>query len=144
MGNGVGEECSQMERSEKASKKGVGARAKNAMDAGSACVYRGVCFFFFQAEDGIRDLTVTGVQTCALPIYRFVIILLVDDVTDRARTSELQHERVHPTDMIRHKKKSAVWQVVEADRADSIKSAHEWAANGVEHTFSGRFRKHRL
>src|SRR2546430_8829291 len=28
-----------------------------------------VCFFF-QAEDGIRDLTVTGVQTCALPIYR--------------------------------------------------------------------------
>src|SRR5256886_11132086 len=32
-------------------------------------VSRGVCvFFFFQAEDGIRDLTVTGVQTCALPI----------------------------------------------------------------------------
>src|SRR2546430_2420210 len=27
-------------------------------------------FFFFQAEDGIRDLTVTGVQTCALPIFR--------------------------------------------------------------------------
>src|SRR2546430_9066339 len=27
-----------------------------------------MCFFFFQAEDGIRDLTVTGVQTCALPI----------------------------------------------------------------------------
>src|SRR2546427_5706531 len=40
-----------------------------------AC-YPGLCgtsvarivFFFFQAEDGIRDLTVTGVQTCALPI----------------------------------------------------------------------------
>src|SRR2546430_7825883 len=28
-----------------------------------------VICFFFQAEDGIRDLTVTGVQTCALPIY---------------------------------------------------------------------------
>src|SRR5256885_16098222 len=27
------------------------------------------CFFFFQAEDGIRDYKVTGVQTCALPIY---------------------------------------------------------------------------
>src|ERR1022692_5109894 len=26
------------------------------------------CFFFFQAEDGIRDYKVTGVQTCALPI----------------------------------------------------------------------------
>src|SRR5690625_7729149 len=27
------------------------------------------CFFFFQAEDGIRDGHVTGVQTCALPIF---------------------------------------------------------------------------
>src|SRR6266853_4915103 len=30
-------------------------------------------FFFFQAEDGIRDLTVTGVQTCALPIFAEVL-----------------------------------------------------------------------
>src|SRR2546422_3467073 len=28
-------------------------------------------FFFFQAEDGIRDVAVTGVQTCALPIWLF-------------------------------------------------------------------------
>src|SRR5256885_5906273 len=28
----------------------------------------GPCVFFFQAEDGIRDYKVTGVQTCALPI----------------------------------------------------------------------------
>src|SRR5256885_4589770 len=28
-----------------------------------------IFFFFFQAEDGIRDYKVTGVQTCALPIY---------------------------------------------------------------------------
>src|SRR5256884_4933604 len=28
-----------------------------------------IFFFFFQAEDGIRDVAVTGVQTCALPIY---------------------------------------------------------------------------
>ena len=28
-----------------------------------------MCIFFFQAEDGIRDRNVTGVQTCALPIY---------------------------------------------------------------------------
>src|SRR5256885_8723159 len=34
-------------------------------------VIRRVCFFFFfQAEDGIRDYKVTGVQTCALPISR--------------------------------------------------------------------------
>src|SRR3989441_5044547 len=30
-------------------------------------------FFFFQAEDGIRDKLVTGVQTCALPIYLFLV-----------------------------------------------------------------------
>src|SRR5687768_2888631 len=28
-----------------------------------------ILFFFFQAEDGIRDVAVTGVQTCALPIF---------------------------------------------------------------------------
>src|SRR5207237_7739276 len=32
-----------------------------------------VIFFFFQAEDGIRDSSVTGVQTCALPIYTITI-----------------------------------------------------------------------
>src|SRR2546430_11187682 len=30
-----------------------------------------ILVFFFQAEGGIRDLTVTGVQTCALPIFAF-------------------------------------------------------------------------
>src|SRR5436189_515688 len=30
-------------------------------------------FFFFQAEDGIRDTSVTGVQTCALPISKIII-----------------------------------------------------------------------
>src|SRR2546429_5952336 len=30
-------------------------------------------FFFFQAEDGIRDVAVTGVQTCALPIWLIMI-----------------------------------------------------------------------
>src|SRR2546422_5733531 len=29
-----------------------------------------ISYFFFQAEDGIRDVAVTGVQTCALPISR--------------------------------------------------------------------------
>src|SRR5256885_11092166 len=31
-------------------------------------------FFFFQAEDGIRDYKVTGVQTCALPIYLAIAV----------------------------------------------------------------------
>src|SRR5258707_1481591 len=34
------------------------------------------CVFFFQAEDGIRDIGVTGVQTCALPICRLRVALL--------------------------------------------------------------------
>src|SRR2546425_5352154 len=43
------------------------------MGAGFACCDKQhaaleCVFFFFQAEDGIRDLTVTAVQTCALPI----------------------------------------------------------------------------
>src|SRR3989449_10583027 len=33
------------------------------------------CFFFFQAEDGIRDVAVTGVQTCALPISDFNVMV---------------------------------------------------------------------
>src|SRR5699024_12165485 len=34
-------------------------------------IYTLFIIFFFQAEDGIRDRNVTGVQTCALPIYYF-------------------------------------------------------------------------
>src|SRR5690625_5419720 len=45
--------------------------------------------FFFQAEDGIRDGHVTGVQTCALPIY------LIKDETNqkRARHAVYENER---------------------------------------------------
>src|SRR5690606_39398188 len=38
-----------------------------------------VFFFFFQAEDGIRDFHVTGVQTCALPILDDVVAVERDD-----------------------------------------------------------------
>src|SRR2546427_680709 len=48
------------------------------MCALSVCLYW--CFFFFQAEDGIRDLTVTGVQTCALPICTEVHFLASKEV----------------------------------------------------------------
>src|SRR2546429_1293794 len=49
-------------------------------------ILRGVCsflFFFFQAEDGIRDVAVTGVQTCALPISNEAKIPLSIDDFDR-------------------------------------------------------------
>src|SRR2546429_3233237 len=40
-------------------------------------------FFFFQAEDGIRDVAVTGVQTCALPISPSLSVLAGSDLALR-------------------------------------------------------------
>src|SRR2546430_4235224 len=45
--------------------------------------------FFFQAEDGIRDLTVTGVQTCALPICRHAIEELAPVIANLYRSPAL-------------------------------------------------------
>src|SRR2546422_10239514 len=42
-------------------------------------------FFFFQAEDGIRDVAVTGVQTCALPIFDFDVSLASEHELATAR-----------------------------------------------------------
>src|SRR2546430_13417379 len=50
-----------------------------------------VFFFFFQAEDGIRDLTVTGVQTCALPISE--LIDPISEKVERLPTIRIVHHR---------------------------------------------------
>src|SRR2546430_7942286 len=69
-------------------------------------------YFFFQAEDGIRDLTVTGVQTCALPIY------------DRARRLAVEHRAEHrmilgqPLALL-----EPLEQVIERARTDAVKQA---------------------
>src|SRR5687768_156120 len=59
-------------------------------DAALSLSYVSAIFFFFQAEDGIRDVAVTGVQTCALPICQQVQVGDLDadllagrDVADR-------------------------------------------------------------
>src|SRR5688572_33421361 len=44
--------------------------------------------FFFRAEDGIRYLTVTGVQTCALPISQF--LKAYNDIVRKARNNQLE------------------------------------------------------
>src|SRR5438034_5100980 len=60
---------------------------------------RYLIFFFFQAEDGIRDHCVTGVQTCALPIYASVAVtegllqLMNDDELEGVIAHELSHVR---------------------------------------------------
>ena len=46
-------------------------------------VLRTFLFFFFQAEDGIRDVAVTGVQTCALPIF-FLIKSIVGAIVGQS------------------------------------------------------------
>src|SRR2546429_7114456 len=45
----------------------------------------GLYFFFFQAEDGIRDVAVTGVQTCALPISLVLAFLCGPAIIRRLR-----------------------------------------------------------
>src|SRR2546429_3549891 len=47
-----------------------------------------VLFFFFQAEDGIRDVAVTGVQTCALPILARVADGVVAGAQARCRSGQ--------------------------------------------------------
>src|SRR3712207_3226701 len=50
--------------------------------------------FFFQAEDGIRDIGVTGVQTCALPIWitpEFIIHLRPDPTFEPTSTGGYDH-----------------------------------------------------
>src|SRR5690349_23936170 len=48
-------------------------------------------FFFFQAEDGIRDLYVTGVQTCALPISADLRHLYLGHLSRECNKPELAH-----------------------------------------------------
>src|SRR3712207_7576973 len=60
-----------------------------------------IVFFFFQAEDGIRDIGVTGVQTCALPILGFYNAF-------RAGISFGKDDMVIPENK---------WQIVEETRA---------------------------
>src|SRR5256886_12331866 len=67
-------------------------------------------FFFFQAEDGIRDLTVTGVQTCALPISgdgkvyfaseQGVVSVVANTADWRVISSHEFHEKIYATPVI--------------------------------------------
>src|SRR5690606_40346008 len=51
------------------------------------------CYVSFQAEDGIRDFHVTGVQTCALPIFRRDEILYIEAMQNYVRL--ITRQRAH-------------------------------------------------
>src|SRR5438132_11362617 len=59
-------------------------------------VYMICCFFFFQAEDGIRDHCVTGVQTCALPISCRIVCSRLTTSRDRLHDSPRRKYRHAP------------------------------------------------
>src|SRR5205807_5960290 len=52
-------------------------------------------FFFFQAEDGIRDYKVTGVQTCALPIWRREAHPVCEERAGQTGARRADHEGEH-------------------------------------------------
>src|SRR2546430_7495489 len=92
-------------------------------------------FFFFQAEDGIRDLTVTGVQTCALPISNLfqevrratrAIAVAVSPVTelrarlDRFKALVLASSLADVTVTLAHEDGTPVLQLYSGPVADSL------------------------
>src|SRR2546430_16038926 len=65
--------------------------------------------FFFQAEDGIRDLTVTGVQTCALPISGICAMLAMTN-DHSADLSSLRRSLVSGITLTRQPSASRIWR----------------------------------
>src|SRR5256885_14732250 len=72
-----------------------------------------ICFFFFQAEDGIRDYKVTGVQTCALPIY---------ELAGFTKTSDIEYVKRDPWELVVEavKQMTAHNDVMRSDRLKQV------------------------
>src|SRR5207302_3113817 len=98
--------------------------------------------FFFQAEDGIRDFHVTGVQTCALPIYGLGDRSPVNPATgqpvagpETLSDAELAANRAdlrrailsHPLDGEYHRERSPVWSRITVP----LLSAANWGGQGL-------------
>src|SRR5262249_59589452 len=85
-------------------------------------------FFFFQAEDGIRDWSVTGVQTCALPIF-------CQGRADRRAVREIQRlVRARGIDLMHtHGYKADIYGYLAARSEDTplVATCHNWLAGGA-------------
>ena len=108
-----------------------------------------LCFFFFQAEDGIRSLIVTGVQTCALPICNITSALDYPLLSDRGKAyagltgQRIMAETGRDRDQVRDdilaalaaRHKSGLGQHIDISLLDSQIA---WLVNqGVSHLVSG-------
>src|SRR5260370_14882573 len=108
-------------------------------------------FFFFQAEDGIRDSSVTGVQTCALPIclclvpqprpriafaeYLGWVAYNNGDYKDAAHWLELSKGNTGPGLWLRAKLQRRSGKL--PDAANSMAQAEEWLKNSPAYTPPG-------
>src|SRR2546425_3902861 len=96
----------------------------------------GVFFFFFQAEDGIRDKLVTGVQTCALPIFLPAEWVLTGRVFDgeEARAGGLVSRVVAPEALLPTARELAL-EIARNTSAVAVALARQmlWRLLGADH-----------
>src|SRR5436309_9553035 len=102
-----------------------------------ACVFRVFFFFFFQAEDGIRDFHVTGVQTCALPIFlaRLLDAGLLHEkemtVTGRTIGDEARAARETPGQKVVHALNDPIKPEGGLVRSEERRVGKEWRSGGA-------------
>src|SRR5947209_9051931 len=100
------------------------------MPCGTRCstVFR----FFFQAEDGIRDIGVTGVQTCALPIYVYRMGTLVQHIDTSVNHAAGRKVPVaHKVQIDPESKLASVVNSPQSPLVISVNSSHHQAAEAI-------------
>src|SRR6266498_3349925 len=96
-----------------------------------------ICFFFFQAEDGIRDADVTGVQTCALPIYAQLGVQVRERLVHQVDLRPASDRATHSDALTlpaRERRGEAIEQVVEPEQLGHLVDAGlDLALRGLAH-----------
>src|SRR5690606_40581917 len=97
-----------------------------------------IFLFFFQAEDGIRDFHVTGVQTCALPIFLLIIVLFLSinrvgphTVDVSLKAGQISHKWLHccsPLSIYRIDESSLGWLWRSEERRVGKECGCRWSA----------------
>src|SRR5690606_39507407 len=87
-----------------------------------------VALFFFQAEDGIRDFHVTGVQTCALPIFetRLLFARFMSDARDEPPDIDVDFEHERREEVIQY-----IYEKYTRDRAAIVATVTHVRARGA-------------